>query len=776
VRGNQFPLHPSSTGDVAALRRLVCTRDFSFWNHKKMAATIKVASTKSEDELTRVIDGRRAAYGPAELQQLIRPKSVAIVGASATPGSFGYRSIENTQFGYGGRVFLVNPRHKEILGVPCFPTLADIPAPVDCAILAMSETQVIDSMEQCAAIGVGAAIIYASGFRETGTAEGEARHVRLTGIAQAANMRVLGPNCLGVMNFVDRVGLTFQPGLNGLPMIKGRIGVVVQSGALGFIITQGMQRGLGFSYTVAPGNSCDVDACDLINFLIEDDHTQVVACVLEGINDGERFLAVARKALAAGKIIVANKMGNNALSGLTAKTHTGALMGSLEAYHAAFEKTGVIAVDDFEAVLETAAFFSKQRPPSAKGIGVMSASGGAAVMAADKALAVQVDLPPLAPATSAKLRERMPNFGSSANPCDITAVSLHDKTMYGHCIKAFADDPSFAAVVVPMMSAFAPSTAERAEYLCDLAKTLDKPVCIVWLNEWYQGPGSEHYDASQHLSVFRSMRRCFETLRAWFDYHERKDARLRGAAARVSDPACRERALQLLDRHQTSPMLLEHEAKALLATYGIGVTREALTGSVEEAVRVAGSIGFPVAMKGQAKGLEHKSDAGIVHLGVNTPEDVAARFGDIDAAVTRLSARAGFRGVLVQEMIGKGVELIVGLRRDDQFGPLIVCGLGGVLVELMKDTSCALAPVSRKEALAMLKRLKGFPLLNGYRGAPPVALEPLLDVICRLSELAVDLGDRVKELDVNPVICSANRAVAVDALVYLDETRGAGRQ
>lgn len=709
----------------------------------------------------------RALYGRNELSRLICPETIAIIGASATPGSFGYRSIENTRFGYSGKVYPVNPKHSEILGLKCYGSIEDVPGRIDCAVLSVSGAQVVSAVEQCAALGAGAAVIYSSGFAETGQAEGIAQQRRLTAIARESGMRILGPNCLGVMNFIDRLGLTFQPGLNALPPITGPIGVVVQSGALGFIITQGMQRGLGFSYTFAPGNSCDVDACDLINFLVEDEQTKAIACVLEGIADGKRFLEVARRALVAGKPLIVNKMGNSTLSGQTALSHTGALTGSLDAYRAAFARTGVISVEDFEGVLETAAFFSKNYVPSAKGVGVMSASGGAAVMAADKGEDVGIDLPPLSAVTSAKLREKMPDFGSSANPCDITAASLHDKTMYGHCIRAFAEDPAFGVVVVPMMTAYAPATVERAEYLCDLARTLAKPVCIVWLNEWYQGPGSEVYDASRNLSIFRSMRRCFETLKAWFDYHGRRSKLLAPPAPRITDSACQAKARALLSRNVAPCALTERASKELLAAYGIGITREKLATSPEEAVGIAAEIGYPVALKAESSDIPHKSDAGVIRLNIQTADEVRRAYSEITGAAARLSPSPGLNGVLVQEMAGKGVEVIVGVQRDAQFGPLIVCGFGGVLVEILRDTASALAPVDRDDAAAMLKSLKAYRLLSGYRGSPPADIDSVVDVICRISELAADLEQDLAELDVNPVIATSDSAIAVDALAVL---------
>ena len=714
----------------------------------------------------------RELYGAKELSRLLRPRSVAVIGASATPGSFGYRTLQNTAFGYTGKVYPINPKHGEILGRACYPTIENLPEVPDCVVLSVPAAQALPVVEQCAALGVGGAVIYSSGFLETGDSERVAQQHRLAAIARQSGMRILGPNCIGVMNFVDRVGLSFQPGLNELPMITGPIGLVVQSGALGFIIAQGMQRGIGFSYNIAPGNSCDVDICDLINFLVEDETTKAIACVFEGISDGARFLEAARRALVSGKPIIAYKMGRNDLSRRTALSHTGTLTGSNAAYDAAFERAGVVRVDDFEAVLETVAFFTKAGRPVARGIGVMSASGGAAIMASDKAEELGISLPPLAPETSAKLREKMPDFGSSANPCDITAASWHDHTMYGHCIEAFAADPSFAAVVVPMMSVHAPPTVERAAYLCEVAAGLDKPLCIVWLNEWYQGPGSEVYDRSRELSMFRSMRRCLATLKSWMEYHERREALLARRTPRLASEDCAVRARALLAGCRAGETLSEGASKALLASYGIPVTREKLALTEDEAVQAAAALGYPVVLKAESAAILHKTEAGIVHLALANEHAVRTAYRSIKETVARLPGPPPLAGVSVQEMVGGGIEVMAGVRNDPQFGPLVVCGMGGVLVEVLRDTAHALAPVSKAEALDMLRSLKGYKLLAGFRGGKPVALDALAEAIARLSELASDQRERLAELDVNPIVASSERVVAVDALAVIARAGG----
>ena len=676
--------------------------------------------------------------------------------------------MQNCSFGFTGKVYPINPKHVEILGHVCYPDIESLPEVPDSVVLSVPSDQALPIIEKCAALGVGGAVIYSSGFLETGDADKVVQQHRIAEISRQSGMRILGPNCIGIMNFVDRVGLSFQPGLNELPMITGPIGLVVQSGALGFILTQGMQRGIGFSYNIAPGNSCDLDICDLINFMVEDETTQAIACVFEGVADGARFLQAAQRALAAGKPLIAYKLGRNDLSRRTAQSHTGTMTGSNAAYDAAFERAGVVRVDEFEAVLETAAFFTKAGKPKASGIGVMSASGGAAVMAADKAGELGVSLPPLAPQSAARLREKMPDFASSANPCDITAASLHNKTMYGHCIEAFANDPSFVAVVVPMMSIYAPATVERAQYLCEVAATLAKPMCIVWLNEWLQGPGSEVYERSPHLSVFRSMKRCLATLKLWLDYHQRRDGLLARQVVRVSTPACAVKAQSLLARHKAGATLSESAAKAVLASYGIAVTRDALVQSEDEAFKAAAAIGFPVVLKAESAMIPHKTEADVVHRSLANELALRNAYRAIMATVVRLPGAPKLDGVSVQEMVVGGIEVMVGVNNDPQFGPVLVCGMGGVMVEVLRDTAQALAPVCTAEALDMLRSLRGYKLLAGYRGAKPVALDALADTITRLSELAADQRGRISEIDINPIVARADRVVAVDALLVIN--------
>jgi acyl-CoA synthetase (NDP forming) len=710
--------------------------------------------------------GRRELFGRQELRRLIDPNSVAVVGASDKPGSFGARTLENIRVGYGGKVYPVNSRSESIAGLKCYATLEDLPEVPDCVVVAVPKEHVESLAERAAAIGAGGMIIYSAGFAEVGSPALVDSQQRIARIAQRSGMRVLGPNCVGIVNLGSGIGLTFMPGFSEMPMAKGDIGLISQSGALGYCVLQAMQRGAGFSHYLSTGNSCDVDVCDLINYLVEDPATKVIACMFEGVRDGERLMEAARRALVADKPLLIYKLANSEISRRTAQSHTGTMAGAVEAYRAAFERAGVVVIDEWEELLEAALFFSRAGRPTAAGIGVMASSGGAAVMAADKADVLGISLPMPQPETSARLARVVPDFGSTANPCDLTAESLKSFQMYGDCIRAFADDPGYAAVVVPMMSAQKPTTVDRAKFLCGLAAELQKPICLVWINEWLEGPGSEVYDRSPRISMFRSMRRCLKALGKWLDHYQRRD-RLLSMRGRSHDLAT-EGPVPSFDGGDG--ILSESQSKALLSAHGIPVTREVLATDPESAMIAAREIGFPIALKVDSAGIPHKTEAGVVRLGLSNEAEVRQVAGELLERAAALPGRPAINGLLVQKMAEGKVEMILGVRRDEQFGPLVVVGFGGIEVELTRDVVVGLAPVDRAEATRMIGTLKRSPLLTGFRNMPPLAVDALADAVVRLSELAWQLRDEVSEIDINPFILGEHEGIAVDALVVLKKT------
>jgi acetate---CoA ligase (ADP-forming) len=708
----------------------------------------------------------RPLYSATDLARLVNPCVVAVVGASETRGSFGERTLSNMS-AFTGRVFAINPKYHTLLGRPCVPSLAEMPESPDCVVLCVARPMVEGMIESAAAVKAGGVVVYASGFAETAKPDRiEAQH-RLVELAHRTGVRVVGPNCVGLANTRSGAGLNFMPDYAGMGHQRGPIGIVSQSGALGYTVLQGMQRGVGFSHYLAAGNSCDVDVCDFVSYLAEDDDTRAIVCLLEGVKNGERFLAAARKARAAGKALIVYKTGNSETSGKAAMSHTGTMVGSATAYQTAIADAGAIAIDDLEAVLETASFFAKTKAPSnGRGVGILSTSGGAAVICADKAEAHSVLLPALEAKTASALKEVVPDFGSVANPSDLTAEVLKTSETFGFCLDAFLNDQGFSALVMPMIFAHASSSGARAPTIVEAAARTDRPLAVVWMNEWYQGPGSELLDADPRVCMFRSADRCFATLRAWFDWHEHRE---RGAERRSAASAESAARAILAEAMRRGAILSETESKQVLACYGIATPQEILARDPGGAAEAARRIGGSVAIKIVSPDILHKTEVGGVRLGLSTPEDVRKAAEDIRASALRHAPQARVDGISVQQMVAPGVEIVLGIKNDRQFGPLIAAGLGGIMVELIGDTAVRLAPVDESTAHEMLASLKGHSLLTGFRGKAGVDIDALADTICRLSELAWDLRYIVDQIDVNPVIAGVGGVVAADALIVCKE-------
>ena len=485
---------------------------------------------------------KRPLYRAADLERLINPGVVAVVGASETRGSFGERTLSNMA-AFTGKVFAINPKYQTLLGRPCVPSLAEMPESPDCVVLCVARPMVEGMIEAAAAAKAGGVVVYASGFAETAKPDRIEAQQRLIDLAHRTGVRVVGPNCVGLANTRSGAGLNFMPDYAGMGHRRGPIGIVSQSGALGYTVLQGMERGIGFSHYLAAGNSCDVDVCDFISYLAEDDDTRAIVCLLEGVKDGGRFLSAARKARDAGKALIVYKTGNSETSSKAAMSHTGTMVGSVVAYQTAIRDAGAIAVDNLEAVLETASFFAKTKAPERRprrrnpldlrwGGGDLRRQGRSAWRA----------IAALEAKTASGAAQVVPDFGSVANPSDLTAEVLKTSETFGFCLDAFMNDSGFSALVMPMIFAHASSSGARAPTIVEAAARTDRPLAVVWMNEWYQGPGSELLDADPKVCMFRSADRCFATLRAWFDWHEqrrRPQAHLRGQSPPSAEQAAR---------------------------------------------------------------------------------------------------------------------------------------------------------------------------------------------------------------------------------------------
>lgn len=704
----------------------------------------------------------RGLYRHADLDRLFAAKSVAVVGASMNPAALGTRTIANLeQGGFGGRIMAVNGKYERLGERLCHVSIAALPETPDCVVVAVPREAVETVVLDCAERGVGGVIVYASGYAETPKPGRAEQQERLLAISRAAGMPILGPNCIGLLNYACSFHPSFVVAPKSQSRQTGAIGLISQSGALAFSLAQAVERGISLSHVLTSGNACDIDVADQIAYLCAEPSCSAIACVFEGMAQPERLLQAAALAHAAGKPLIVYKMASSGSGAEAALSHTGSLAGSDAAYRAAFERAGIVMPDDFESLIETAAFFAKAPAPQAFGVAVLAASGGACIMAADKAERHGVALPQPGLAAVEALASVMPEFGTVRNPCDVTAQGFLGQGL-AKTVDALLADERYGTVVLPRIQAL-PDSGPSIQTYSDAARRHGKIACSVWLSEWMEGPGARETEADPFVAMFRSTDRCFRTLAAWHERERWRQAQPRQWARTAAPGAAAEVGLTL--RGDARPVLTEGGAKALLARYGVPVVTEQLTHNLEEALAAARTVGFPVALKAESPDILHKTEAGVIRLGLHDEAALRDAWRSLMNAIGLVAPKPRLTGVLVQPMVSSGVEILVGGRVDPLFGPLLVVGLGGIFVELLKDTVTALAPVSSDEAVAMLGRLKGAVVLRGFRRTPATDLRRLGEVIARLSEFVADQREHIAELDVNPIICSGTQIVAVDALI-----------
>lgn len=706
----------------------------------------------------------RAPYPHAALRRLLHPASIAIIGASPREGSFGLRTLRNLR-GFGGAIHPVNPRYDSIEGTPCFPTLASLPGVPDCAVVALGRDQVEATIADCIAAGVGGVILYASGYAETRKPDLSAQQARLAAMVEGTGTRLLGPNCLGATNYA--IGARMMFGRMPEPRVPGTqggdaaaIGIVTQSGSVSMALAQAMERGVAVSHAIPVGNAADVGIADLIAYLAGDETCRAIAAVFEGVEHPRQLAEAAAIAARAGKPLVIHKMAASEAGAEAALSHTGALAGNHAAYRAILEAEGAVMVDSLDAVMETARFLAKAGRPRGHGVGIVLASGGFGVAAADAAAAQGVPLPQPEGPTADTLRAHVPEFGAARNPCDVTAMALNDGTAFEASASAFLADPAYACLMViyPYADAFG---ATRFESWQRLAARHGKPICCYWASEWLEGEGVLRLEAEPGIATFRTLPRLFAAIAAWL----KRDVALAQPAAIAPTPAPIRDATAAALRASPDRVVAERAAKALLAPYGIPVVPERLVRTAAEAAAAARDVGFPVALKAESPDIPHKTEAGVIRLNLSDTTQVEAAFDAVMHKALAATTADRIAGVLVQPMLPRGLEMLMGARIDPAFGPLVAFGFGGVMAELLRDTALLPAPFTAAAAESALRRLKGAALLDGFRGAPPVDVPALAKILADFSRFVADHADTIEEIDVNPLICTGESITAVDALV-----------
>jgi acyl-CoA synthetase (NDP forming) len=695
------------------------------------------------------------------LGTLLRPASIAIIGASDDPVKLTGRPIEYLKrFGYKGRILPVNPTRDTVQGLAAFPSIGAIDGPVDLALIGVSADKTPGALRECAAKGVPVAIAFASGFAETGAA-GAALQDELVQICRETGIRLLGPNCLGLVAARDAVTVTFSSSLDeGDALATGPVGFVSQSGAFGTSIMSRLRdAGIGVSAYVNTGNEADLDAAEVLTALSLDDDVSVLLTYLEGVSNGPSFVRMARQAAELGKPVVAVKVGRSAAGARAVSSHTGSLAGEDAVFDAVASQYGVLRVAGVEPMLDLAQLLATERRMRGPRLSVLSISGGAGVLTTDAAEASGLVVAPWDADWQSRMAAVIPPFGSPVNPVDLTASLISKPEMMGRALDVAVEHPGTDAIVVVLTNVERGSDAVVAA-LKDTAARTEKPLVVVWIG----GSGRPAQAlAEAGVPAYRDPQRAVAALAALRQYTARP-AFPRQPTFPDVDPEVA-RAIIGKARASGRTQLDELESAEVLAAYGIPMASGRAAATPVEAVQIAEELGLPVAVKVLSAEIGHKSELGGVRLGLNDAAGVESAALDVLAA----ASRAGVSGarILVQRMAGAGLEMALGMKNDAVFGAVVLVASGGVLIELLEDRALALAPLDGQAADRLISSLRGARLLAGYRGGPSLDRSALVEALSRLSALAADLADEVAEIDLNPVFVHERGVTAADALITL---------
>ena len=688
------------------------------------------------------------------LTALLHPRSIAIIGASDDPARIGGRPLAYTRdAGFAGPIFPVNPRRATIQGLPAFPTIADVPDPVDTAIIAVPAPAVVETAEACAGAGVKAVVVFSAGFAETG-GDGRRRQDALTAIARAAGMRIVGPNCLGIYNSANGFYATFTTTLEAAHPVPGGVGLVSQSGAYGSHLSLlATRRRIGIRFFVTTGNECDVDVAETIGWLARHPDISVIVAYIEGVADRDRLLASLAAARERGKPVVLQKVGRTEIGADAVRSHTATLAGSDAVYDGVFRQFGVHRARDAEEMLDVAYAASFGAFPASRRVALMSISGGVGVQMADEAVACGLEVTPMSDRAQARLKAQLP-YASPRNPVDITAQAFNDLGLIRSNLDVILEEDAYDAVVAffTFVAAAEAMVEPVREILQDARRRhLDRLLVLSIV-----GPPDvvQHYEAAG-CPVFEDPSRAVRAVAALARLAESFDR------PRVTPPP-----VSRVEPLPPAPVG-ETQARRILANAGLPMVASRLCATAGEAVEAATALGLPVALKIASPDIAHKSDVGGVALDLDTSDEVAEAFAAVTGTARVACPRARVDGVLVSPMVGDGVEMILGVQHDPTFGPVVMCGLGGVFVEILADVSFRPAPFDDAEAHRMLRELQGYPLLDGARGRPAGDVDALAAALAALSRFAAAHAGRLESAELNPVLVrpAGQGVIALDALI-----------
>lgn len=689
------------------------------------------------------------------------PQSVAVIGASRDEEKLGHGVLKNLlHYGYKGKVYPINPKADEVLGLRAYPSVLDVPGEIEMAVVVVPAPLVARVLEECGQKGVQGVVIITAGFREVG-GQGLKEEKRLAEIASRYGMRIIGPNCLGLIDTLSALNATFSP---SMPR-RGDIAIMSQSGALLVaILDWAVAQEVGFSRVVSLGNKADVDEVDILEAWGEDPHSKVIAAYLEGVEDGKRFMEVARRVTPKMPVVVI-KAGTTEAGARAVSSHTGSLAGSEKAYDAALRQSGIVRAHSMEDLFDYAFAFSKQPLIKGNRIAVVTNGGGAGIMASDEVERVGLKMASLSVETIERLRERLPPEANIYNPVDCLGDA--DAERYGYALETVLNDENVDGVIAAFTTQVVVQAEDFAWAIVERAKRYEKSILASFMGGEISQAGIKilrengipnYHFPERAVGAMRAMDRR----RRFLDNPPRDIEQFEAHSPWVQE------VFQQV-RSEGRLAVGDAEARRVMEAYGIPLPQSALARSPEEAVEAAERIGYPVAMKIASPDILHKTDIGGVRLNISGPDEVRDSFDLLNYRALRFMPEAEIWGVLVQEMVVEGChEVLVGMSRDPQFGPLLAFGLGGIYVEALRDVTFCIAPVARWEAREMLSEIRGYSLLRGVRGERPADLEAIVDCILRVSQLVTDFPEIV-ELDINPlIVCEEGKgAVAVDLRMAL---------
>jgi len=703
-------------------------------------------------------------------EMLFNPRSIAIVGASPNKTSITGQPIQHLlDRQYEGRIYPITDKYQEISGIKCYATVADMPEPADLAVIIINAARVPAILSECGKKGIKAAVIISGGFAESGES-GIALQEQLTLVRKQYGIRVVGPNCQGMLNVGERVCAGFGPILSpDYGVQAGGLSFVTQSGGFGYgLVNILSQQGIGFRRVMSTGNESDLCTVDFIEQFILDPKTRVVAAYVEGLKEGGRLKALGDLALKNDKPVLLWKVGSTDVGKRAASSHTASLGGDAAVASAVFKQIGVIEVRSVEDFIDYSKALLKSKRPAGNRVAILSASGGAGVLISDECVRSGLEIPLLPDACRSLLSSVVPALGTLQNPIDVMGKIYDEPHHLRKVLEVIANEPSIDSIVVINPVRRGGRAAGIAEVIAEVDKSTEKPVFVSWAAR--KDFAAEAYDILKNSGIpcFESPDRCARALSVLTKFSCARRRRSEDVP-QVRPPKSEMAANILINR--SGRILSEYVAKQILSAYGIPTTRERLAKTPEEGLAIATDLGYPLALKVQSQDIAHKTEAGVVRLGVSSPEELSGAYAELIHRATGYAPNVRIEGMLLQEMVSDGVEVIIGVSTDPSFGPIVMFGLGGIYAEVLRDVTFRSPPISRSEALEMIGETRCHKILSGARGRSPSDISALADTIVQVGNIAVELQNHILELDINPLaVLSEGKGVkALDAMIVCRE-------